>query len=135
MGLRIGNQDVGGLKIGTEIVGGMKIGNAVVYRKRSTTPVDRPGTLSITVNALNRGVQVGFILTDPDGISRVTSNTRMATDGSIVNNSFTVERVDANTFRSNTTLLRNVRWRNASISVTYVETGGTERTLTQSYSV
>ena len=74
-------------------------------------------------------------LIDPDGVARVTAATLTASsDGNSRDVLFTT-RQDANTIASENLVLQNNRWRDASLSVTYLETGGAQRTLTESYSV
>ena len=98
-------------------------------------PIDRPGRLTISAQRRSRGgAQVQATLIDPDGVARVTAATLTASDGNSRDVLFTT-RQDANTIASENMVLQNNRWRDASLSVTYLETGGAQRTLTESYSV
>lgn len=98
----------------------------------AAAPVDRPGTLSVTVSRSGQNRNFAFNVSDPDGIRSLTSATLVASDGTRSNVLGDFSRSDANTF-AGTDQRRNARWNSATLTVVYVEARtGQTRTLTDS---
>ena len=106
----------------------------VPFFEVDAAPVDRPGTLSVSVTLQGRNYEFTFSVADPDGIRALTSATVTASDGTSADALADFARRDANTF-AGTDSRRNARWASGTMSVTYVDaTSGESRTLTQTWS-
>ena len=98
-----------------------------------SAPVDRPGTLAVSVVLRGRDYNFTFSVTDPDGIRSLTSATVTARDGTNANALRDFSRSNANTF-AGTDSRRNARWASGTMTVVYVDaTSGQSHTLSMTW--
>ncbi|MCY4670865.1 MAG: hypothetical protein OXC29_23125 [Rhodococcus sp.] len=119
---------------GTEIVRAY-LGEVLVFDSR-LTPVNTTGTLTVDAAAggrRNAGATITVTVADTDGIRAVVSMQVTASDGRT--NTFSLSRVDADTFRGDATY-NAARWRNGSVTAVYTDAAdGLDKSLTQAYAV
>ena len=96
---------------------------------------DTPGALNVTAVRRRNGATIDYLVTDVNGIRSLTSVIMRASDGTVSNVTSATARTDANTF-AGTSVRANNKWRNASITITYVDArSGASHTLTQNWSI
>ena len=109
------------------------------FVEEDTGPVDQPGTL--TVNAVaggrrNAGAVVTISVSDPDGITSITSANLVTRDGRGTRDfTATMARRDANTFANPAVTFNNARFRTGTVTVVYVDGGGNSATLVANYTL
>ena len=96
---------------------------------------DQPGSLNPGVTRRGtRQVLFASVLTDLDGIARVTSATLTARDGQTADITSAWARRDANTL-THTDSRNNARWRSGTMAVTYVDGAGNTTTANATWAI
>jgi len=135
MPIELGTTTIDKMYLGSTEIVRAYLGDTLVFDSR-LTPVNTTGTLTVDAVAggrRNQGATLTITVADTDGIRAIVSMQVTASDGRT--NSFTLNRVDANTFRGNATYNAD-RWRNGSVTVVYTDaTDNLDKTLTQAYAV
>ena len=106
----------------------------------TVTPVDAPGTLTITATRISgrNPYSVSITVNDTDGITSITSASLASTDGRgnrDLMGTGSIKRRDTNTFYTDPFAFRNARWATGTASVTYTDGLGNIATITQNWSI